>query len=107
MGGSNKFDVCAHSRISLFLGVFMAHSGPPWAPQSLQNRMSELMKTTAMHIFAIEGSFEVSKHSFGAIEVSFEGPLRGHLGSQNSLKDAQTTCRFQLLVKHKGAGGLA
>ena len=69
--------------------------------------MSELVKTPAMHIFVIAGSFGVSKRSFGAIEVSFEEPLRGHLGSQNSSKDAQTTCRFQLLVKHKGVGGLA
>ena len=45
-------------------GVISRPIGPP---QSFQNRISELMKTTTMHIFAIEGSFVASKHSLGSV----------------------------------------
>ena len=45
-------------------GVIPKPTGPP---QSVQNRMSELVKTTTMHIFAIEGSFVASKRSLGSV----------------------------------------
>ena len=41
--------------------------GPIAPPESVQNRISELVITAAMHIFVIEGSFGVYKPSFESV----------------------------------------
>ena len=50
-----------------FLGPSELNRTSLGPPQSVQNRMSELMKTAAIQIFVIEGSFGVPKPSFESV----------------------------------------